>query len=211
MFGFHIGKNDLIFTTQLKSKAQKICFLRIRKEESRHNHNMQLNSTNYTLFLSSNNTLKEEESIELPTETYVFVYSGIIMSLITIAAARSTTFFKTCANASQNLHDSMFNGLIYTAMQFFDENPIGRITNRFTKDLGAVDEQLPKILLDALQMNLNIIGAIIVTIFTDIKLSIVVLVMAVFFLVVRRIFLKCSTNIKRLEGTSRFMHILADN
>lgn len=191
-------------------KHKKIRFSRIREEESRHNH-MQLNPTNHTLFLSSKNTLKEEESNEMPTETYIFVYSGIIMSLIAIAATRSTTFFKTCANASKNLHDSMFHGLIYTTMRFFDENPIGRITNRFTKDLGAVDEQLPRILLDALQMNLNIMGAIIVTIFTDFKLSIVVLVMGVFFLVARRIFLKCSTNIKRLEGTSRFIHILADN
>lgn len=37
-------------------------------------------------------------------------------------------------------------------MRFFDTNPSGRIMNRFSKDMGAIDEFLPKALLDSSQV-----------------------------------------------------------
>lgn len=42
-------------------------------------------------------------------------------------------------------------------MRFFDINPSGRILNRFSKDMGAVDEFLPKAVLDATQIILNMV------------------------------------------------------
>lgn len=115
---------------------------------------------------------------------------------------RSAIFSNICIAASRNLHDTMLHRLMSTRMQFFDENPVGRITNRFTKDLGGVDELLPKTMLDAFQNNLNVFGAVLVTIFTDLKLSIVIFVLGIGFVLLRKIYLKSSTNLKRLEGIS---------
>lgn len=175
---------------------------RIRNEETRHNH------FKSSLNASQNSMASEPNHINSwPTETYVYVYGGIMVALFIIAATRFLTLYKTCNWASQNMHDSMFGSLISTTMRFFDDNPVGRITNRFTKDLGSVDELLPRFILDALQINLNMIGAITVTLFTDFKLSVVILLMGTLFFWARRIFLKCSTNIKRLEGTSNSISI----
>lgn len=123
-------------------------------------------------------------------------------SLFVIALTRSVTFFRFCATVSQNLHDRMFRGLISTKMRFFDTNPSGRIMNRFSKDMGSADEALPKSCLDAAQINLGMLGAILVTIFTNLKFSIVILIMSAFFLIARKIYLGSSTNIKRFEGIS---------
>lgn len=136
------------------------------------------------------------------TETFVYIYSGIIALFAITTTARSVTFSKMCVAASTNLHNTMFHGLISTAMKFFDENAAGRIMNRFTKDLGTVDEILPRAILDAVQNNLNVFGAIIVTIFTDWKLSIVILVMSGLFVIARKIYVRASKNLKRLEGIS---------
>lgn len=142
------------------------------------------------------------------TETYTYIYGGIMVSLLVIALSRSITFFRVCANASQNLHDRMFHSLISTTMRFFDINPSGRIMNRFSKDMGSTDEPLPKSFLDAAQINLSMLGAILVTIFTNIKFAIIVLVLSMLFVLARKIYLKSSTNIKRLEGTSRWINAI---
>lgn len=96
----------------------------------------------------------------------------------------------------------MFNGLISTKMRFFDTNPSGRILNRFSKDLGATDEFLPKAILDASQIILNMVGTIVVAGTVNPYFLIPVFVLGIFFGLIRKVFLKTAKNIKRLEGVS---------
>lgn len=49
---------------------------------------------------------------------------------------RALGFYVVCIRASENIYNSMFNGIISTKMRFFDTNPSGRILNRFSKDIG---------------------------------------------------------------------------
>ena len=46
----------------------------------------------------------------------------------------------------------MLNSILKAKIRFFDLNPIGRIMNRFSKDIGNVDETLPHTLFDFLQV-----------------------------------------------------------
>lgn len=87
-------------------------------------------------------------------------------------------------------------------MRFFDTNPSGRILNRFSKDMGSVDELLPKAILDASQMLLAIAGSIIVTLFVSPTMIIPLACLAVIFIYTRKIYLKTSKNIKRIESIS---------
>ncbi|XP_055301713.1 ATP-binding cassette sub-family C member 4-like [Sitodiplosis mosellana] len=182
----------------------------IRSEESRA-FQLRTSSSNNSLNsfdLASNDT----EPRLWSTETYISIYSAIMLSLLLCVAMRSATFCRVCTKASKNLHGKMFHSLISTSMRFFDENPTGRIMNRFTKDLGSIDEILPRALTEATTIILTGLGAIGVTIFTDIKLSVVILTMTIIFIFIRKIYLKCSTNIMRLEGITKspvFTHIAA--
>lgn len=44
-------------------------------------------------------------------------------------------------------------------LSFFHTNPTGRVLNRFSRDQGAVDEQLPQCMFDALQALMMALGA----------------------------------------------------
>jgi len=44
--------------------------------------------------------------------------------------------------AAKRLHDAMLNSVLRAPMVFFHTNPLGRIINRFAKDLGDIDRNV---------------------------------------------------------------------
>lgn len=90
-------------------------------------------------------------------------------------------------------------------MRFFDVNPSGRIMNRFSKDMGAVDEMLPKSMVDAVQIIFSMLGVIIIVAIVNPIFLAVVAFLSIIFYFIRKIYLKSSKNIKRLEGISKLI------
>jgi ABC-type multidrug transport system fused ATPase/permease subunit len=45
--------------------------------------------------------------------------------------------------ASKKLHILILSGVLHAPMSFFDTTPIGRIINRFAKDIDSIDSSLP--------------------------------------------------------------------
>ena len=52
-------------------------------------------------------------------------------------------FFKMVINSSKYLHLSMFDSILRCKMSFFESTPVGRLMNRFSKDIEAVENQIP--------------------------------------------------------------------
>lgn len=86
------------------------------------------------------------------TETRLIVYGFGIIGLFMVAISRSVLFYKLAMLSSIKLHHLIFDNVVGATMRFFDTNPSGRILNRFSKDMGSVDEALPKALLDSSQV-----------------------------------------------------------
>lgn len=88
------------------------------------------------------------------SEYTVGYYSLMFVLFIIFTISRSLAFYKWCLTASTRLHYTMFKNIIYSPMQFFNCNPSGRILNRFSKDIGSLDETLPMTILDAVQVRM---------------------------------------------------------
>ncbi|KAK5646813.1 hypothetical protein RI129_005277 [Pyrocoelia pectoralis] len=154
----------------------------------------------------------KNRTIYFSTESAIFIYSGISVALILTALTRSCTFFVLCATISQRLHNSMFNSLIKTTMGFFNTNTSGVILNRFSKDIGAIDERLPLALMDVLQLGMSLFSIITIIATVNYWLIIPTLLTFILFFFLRMFFLTTSRNIKRLEGITRspvFAHLNA--
>ncbi|CAG9833832.1 unnamed protein product [Diabrotica balteata] len=141
-------------------------------------------------------------SIELTTDNCLYIYSVILGALFVLAMTRSFFFYKMAMLSSQKLHGTMFDNVIDATMRFFDTNPGGRILNRFSKDLGAVDELLPKAIMDSSQILLSMFGSLTLIIVVNPYFLILVAILTIVFGIMRHIYLKSSKNIKRLEGIS---------
>lgn len=137
-------------------------------------------------------------------EFYVIASSVIVFSIFVIGIIRSFSFYSICLKSSQRLHDRIFSALIRASMRFFDTNPSGRILNRFSKDMMALDEQLPKAMLDAAQITLMVFGSIVVSATVNPLFLVPVLLLSPVYYWIRKAYLKTSKNIKRLEGMSKF-------
>lgn len=52
--------------------------------------------------------------------------SGLTAASVVFGFLRCLLFFNVLVNSAQNLHNSMFNAILQTPVQFFDINPIGK-------------------------------------------------------------------------------------
>ncbi|CAH1995818.1 unnamed protein product [Acanthoscelides obtectus] len=149
---------------------------------------------------------------KLSRQECIWIYTAIMLPTILVAITRSLIFFAVCMRASMRLHNRMFNSVVHASMYFFNTNNSGRILNRFSKDLGSVDELLPYAFIDTVQLLLNLTGAIIVLACIDAILLAPTAVVAVLFYIVRTVYIKTSRSVKRLEGVTRspvFAHLNA--
>lgn len=95
----------------------------------------------------------DSESVVQEREIYIIVYT-IIMAIGAICyLSRSFSFYRMCLRISINLHDMIFRGVTRAKMLFFNNNPSGRILNRFARDINNVDSLLPNIIVDVLDVS----------------------------------------------------------
>uniref|UniRef100_A0A6P7HIL0 Probable multidrug resistance-associated protein lethal(2)03659 n=1 Tax=Diabrotica virgifera virgifera TaxID=50390 RepID=A0A6P7HIL0_DIAVI len=151
-------------------------------------------------------------SIELTTYNCLYIYGVLLGALFVLAMTRAFFFYKLAMCSSKKLHASMFDNIITARMRFFDTNPGGRILNRFSKDMGCVDELLPLAILDSSQIILFMFGSLLLIIIVNPDFLILIGALSIVFGFMRQIYLKSSKNIKRLEGIMRspvFTHLRA--
>ncbi|XP_037829737.1 multidrug resistance-associated protein 4 isoform X2 [Kryptolebias marmoratus] len=141
---------------------------------------------------------------------YLSVYSGLTAAAVLFGYIRSLLIFHGLVKAAQTLHNSMFRAVLRTHVRFFDVNPIGRILNRFSKDIGQIDSTLPITFVDFYQCFLQIVGVVSVVASVIPLILIPVVPLLLFFVYLRRYYLHTSRDVKRLESTTRslvFSHL----
>uniref|UniRef100_A0A8D2LSI0 Cystic fibrosis transmembrane conductance regulator n=1 Tax=Varanus komodoensis TaxID=61221 RepID=A0A8D2LSI0_VARKO len=151
--------------------------------------------------------------VYLTSQLYFMIlhfFPGLTVAAILFSLLRSLLIFHVLVNASQNLHNNMFQSILKAPVVFFDTNPIGRILNRFTKDIGHLDDLLPLTFLDLMQTLLQICSVVTVAISVIPWILIPLVPLLILFIFLRRYFLATSRDIKRLESTTRspvFSHL----
>lgn len=84
----------------------------------------------------------------------------ILLSLLT-GASVFAKFFRAIVHLifsmkiSRNIHSALVKGIIYARVQFFDNNLIGNILNRFSRDIGQIDEVLPHVVGEVIKVQFS--------------------------------------------------------
>ena len=93
----------------------------------------------------------------------VLVYGSIVIVSLLLTTVCSFCFYFAVLKASENLHDNMKKAVITAPVLSFDTNPVGRILNRFSKDVGSMDDLLTGKFLFAIQLCLHFFSATILS------------------------------------------------
>ncbi|XP_066591156.1 probable multidrug resistance-associated protein lethal(2)03659 isoform X2 [Prorops nasuta] len=148
----------------------------------------------------------------VPREYFIYIYSFLVGCTILSTNLGIYTFFTITMRISKTLHSLLYNSVIRTSMRFFNVNPVGRVINRFSKDMNTVDMRLPFSLIDVLYSTLNLIGVIVIMSVVNTWLLIPAFITGCIFYTMRLYYLKTTRSVKRLEGMTRspvFNHLTA--
>ncbi|KAG8652165.1 ABC transporter C family member 2 isoform X1 [Manihot esculenta] len=73
---------------------------------------------------------------------YNLIYSLLSIGQVLVTLLNSYWLIISSLYAARRLHDAMLNSILRAPMVFFHTNPLGRIINRFAKDLGDIDRNV---------------------------------------------------------------------
>nr|UMW71136.1 ABC transporter subfamily C2 [Spodoptera frugiperda] len=139
----------------------------------------------------------------LTTGQYLIVHGSVVLAIIILTQVRILSFVVMTMRASENLHNTIYEKLIVAVMRFFDTNPSGRVLNRFSKDMGAMDELLPRSMLETVQMYLSLASVLVLNAIALPWTLIPTTVLMFIFVFLLKWYINAAQAVKRLEGTTK--------
>ena len=86
--------------------------------------------------------------------------------------------------ASKRLHDALLGNILRQPMRFFDTTPLGRVINRFSRDVDMVDSSMARLVRMFFQQLFTVLSVLVViTYTTPVFIGAAVPLMLVYYLV----------------------------
>uniref|UniRef100_A0A8C8DUL0 Canalicular multispecific organic anion transporter 1 n=1 Tax=Oryzias sinensis TaxID=183150 RepID=A0A8C8DUL0_9TELE len=125
------------------------------------------------------------------------IAQGFLVFLGTLLLANASV------SASRIIHSRLLNNILRVPMVFFDTTPIGRVVNRFAKDIFTIDEAIPQSFRSWLLCLLGVLGTLFVICLATPFFTIIILPLAVIYFFVQRFYVATSRQLRRLDSVSR--------
>ncbi|KEG08490.1 putative multidrug resistance-associated protein [Trypanosoma grayi] len=101
---------------------------------------------------------------DMSATAYLKVYTVLVLLGTVTVPLRFSIAYTAMRRGSRNLHRLMLRSVSTGTMQFFDTTPLGRIVNRFSRDIDRIDDALQITFIFLLQVIYGIFSSIGVTV-----------------------------------------------
>ncbi|KAJ9591217.1 hypothetical protein L9F63_002223, partial [Diploptera punctata] len=136
--------------------------------------------------------------ILLNYENSVLICVCVIMVLVT-----SVIIFIGSLEAARILHEISLSNILKCPMAFFDVTPVGRVLNRFSKDIDIMDNRLPMIFKIWIARFFGVIATLVVISYSTPIFILVIVPIGIIYYFIQRFYVATSRQLKRLESVSR--------
>lgn len=86
---------------------------------------------------------KKSASMNYRPGFFILVYAVLSFGQVLVTLTNSFWLIASSLTAAKRLHDSTLYAILRAPMVFFHTNPTGRIINRFSRDVGDIDRNVP--------------------------------------------------------------------
>ncbi|GAB6030314.1 hypothetical protein CHUAL_005983 [Chamberlinius hualienensis] len=142
-------------------------------------------------------------SFESEMRYYLIGYSSLSVSGIIISLISNVIALYGGYRALSILHDGMLNSVIRSPIRFFDLTPVGRIINRFSSDMGAIDRKLQTTMQTLIHFLLMCISAVVVNAVVNPYFLIVTVPLLIVYYFIQRYFRASSRELQRLDSLTK--------
>jgi len=106
-------------------------------------------------------------------------------------------------STSIKFHKQLLSGILRSPMSFFDTTPLGRIINRFSRDIDVIDSMIPHTARTFVSCMFRVIAAIAIISWTIPKILIPFAFVLVIYYFIQKLYVTTSRQLKRLESITR--------
>jgi ABC-type multidrug transport system fused ATPase/permease subunit len=128
------------------------------------------------------------------------VFGGLIGTAFVLSITSDVFLLSGILRSARKLHDKMTLAVIKSPVLFFDTNPAGRIMNRFSKDIGGMDDLLPMQFIYALKAYFTILGVVLLAAGVKFWIIFAIIPIGILFFYSTRYYLKSCRELKRMEA-----------
>lgn len=136
-------------------------------------------------------------------QTSWYIYAAMVGGVFMLTILRASFFFATTLRSSERLHQKMIVSVLQAPIAFFDTHPTTSILNRFSKDIGCMDELLPSVFLVSIQMTLFAISVFLLPVILNPCVFLVGGPLFVLFIIFWSYYLKTARQVRKLEISCR--------
>ncbi|KAL4106375.1 hypothetical protein PRIC1_004426 [Phytophthora ramorum] len=152
-------------------------------------------------------------SFDLASKSSLAIYAGLVVGSAILVFIRCTYFMRVCMVCSGMLHSKyLLKVLLAPVTTFFDVTPVGRILNRFSRDLDQVDNPLPYWALWMLLMMFQMASAFIVCAAADPYVLIIYAPVGLAFVFAIKVYQASARELKRFDSITRspFLNLVSE-
>ncbi|SCU89929.1 LADA_0F00628g1_1 [Lachancea dasiensis] len=148
-------------------------------------------------------TISAKKTSAHSTKYYLLIYFGIGVVQAVISAIKTIINFVAGINASRKIFNLVLKKVLYAKLRFFDSTPIGRIMNRFSKDIEAVDQELTPFVEGAFISLIQCLSTVLLIAYITPGFIVVAVFVTLMYYLVGYFYMAGSREMKRYESISR--------
>ena len=134
---------------------------------------------------------------------YFLIYTAIGAGQCIVTLLSDFLFLVLVLKASSVLHKDMLLSILKSNMEFFESTPIGRIINRFSKDIEAVERSIPDSFRMLSRCFFHVLFTMLVIVYSTPWFLVALVPIVIIYVLVQRYFVRSMRQLKRLESASK--------